>query len=147
MHIDEVTAGMSNNSSSGSFDRGRQPRRHKLTLTVPNPLHKQFFPPFSLITCSTSPSVPDIQGPNTSSPKKFPSSITTTSATKFQQSAIPPLDQPHESKMAPKRIQIQTADHPRRAPKGYFSNVYSTLTSPENASVVRSVAVFGVRSL
>jgi len=36
------------------------------------------------------------------------------------------------------------ADARRPAPKGYVSNVYNTLTSPENASVVRSVAVFGV---
>ncbi|CAL3972752.1 hypothetical protein PZA11_004209 [Diplocarpon coronariae] len=46
--------------------------------------------------------------------------------------------------MAPKRVQIQHADYRRPAPKGYFSSAYSTLTSPENASMVRSVAVFGV---
>lgn len=48
--------------------------------------------------------------------------------------------------MAPKqqRIVVQKADPRRPAPKGYFSTAYSTLTSPENASVVRSVAVFGV---
>lgn len=46
--------------------------------------------------------------------------------------------------MAPKRVQIQPADHRRPAPKGYFSSAYNTLTSPENASVVRSIAVFGV---
>ncbi|KAH9209313.1 TOM core complex subunit Tom6 [Leptodontidium sp. 2 PMI_412] len=46
--------------------------------------------------------------------------------------------------MAPKRVQVARADARRPAPKGYVSNVYSTLTSPENASVVRSVAVFGV---
>ncbi len=46
--------------------------------------------------------------------------------------------------MAPKRVQIARADARRPAPKGYVSNDYNTLTSPENASVVRSVAVFGV---
>ncbi|PMD23702.1 hypothetical protein NA56DRAFT_643783 [Hyaloscypha hepaticicola] len=48
--------------------------------------------------------------------------------------------------MAPKqqRIQVQKADPRRSQPKGYFSTAYNTLTSPENASVVRSVAVFGV---
>jgi hypothetical protein len=48
--------------------------------------------------------------------------------------------------MAPKqqRIIVQKADPRRPAPKGYFASAYSTLTSPENASVVRSVAVFGV---
>jgi hypothetical protein len=48
--------------------------------------------------------------------------------------------------MAPKqqRVIIQKADPRRPAPKGYFSSAYSTLTSPENASVVRSIAVFGV---
>ncbi|KAG0652483.1 hypothetical protein D0Z07_0066 [Hyphodiscus hymeniophilus] len=47
--------------------------------------------------------------------------------------------------MAPKqqRIVVQKADPRRPAPKGYFSTAYNTLTSPENASVVRSVAVFG----
>jgi hypothetical protein len=45
--------------------------------------------------------------------------------------------------MAPKTIR---ADASRRsAQKGYFSSVYGTLTNPENASVVKSVAVFGVR--
>jgi hypothetical protein len=48
--------------------------------------------------------------------------------------------------MAPKqqRVIVQKADPRRPAPKGYFSSAYSTLTSPENASVVRSIAVFGV---
>ncbi|KAI1822150.1 TOM core complex subunit Tom6 [Xylaria intraflava] len=43
--------------------------------------------------------------------------------------------------MAPKRL----AGEPRsRAPqKSFISSTYSALTSPENASVVRSVAVFG----
>jgi len=47
--------------------------------------------------------------------------------------------------MAP-RIQVQRADAPRRsaAPKGYVASTYSALTSPENASVVRSVVIFGV---
>jgi hypothetical protein len=48
--------------------------------------------------------------------------------------------------MAPKqqRITIQKADTRRSPPQGYFASAYNALTSPENASVVRSVAVFGV---
>lgn len=48
--------------------------------------------------------------------------------------------------MAPKqqRIVVQKADPRRSAPKSYFASAYSTLTSPENGNVVRSVAVFGV---
>ncbi|KAH8687677.1 hypothetical protein BGZ60DRAFT_522326 [Tricladium varicosporioides] len=48
--------------------------------------------------------------------------------------------------MAPKatRVSVQRADAPRRSNnKGYVSSVYSALTSPDNASVVKSVAVFG----
>ncbi|EKD21409.1 TOM core complex subunit Tom6 [Drepanopeziza brunnea f. sp. 'multigermtubi' MB_m1] len=47
--------------------------------------------------------------------------------------------------MAPKRVQSS-----RPAPKGgasaagYLSSAYGALTSAENASVVRSVAIFGV---
>ncbi|ETI19963.1 hypothetical protein G647_08978, partial [Cladophialophora carrionii CBS 160.54] len=44
--------------------------------------------------------------------------------------------------MPPKRIAVQPA---RRAqPQGYFGQIYHTLTSEENASVVISVAMFGV---
>jgi hypothetical protein len=48
--------------------------------------------------------------------------------------------------MAPKqqRIQVAKADPRRPQAKGYVSSAYNTLTSPENASVVRSIAVFGV---
>jgi hypothetical protein len=45
--------------------------------------------------------------------------------------------------MPPKRITVQPATR-RGQPKGYFSSVYHTLTSEENASVVLSVAMFGV---
>ncbi|KAL3422566.1 hypothetical protein PVAG01_06722 [Phlyctema vagabunda] len=47
--------------------------------------------------------------------------------------------------MAPKqqRIAVQKGDTRRGAPKGYVSQVYNTVTSAENASVVRSIAVFG----
>ncbi|KEF56991.1 uncharacterized protein A1O9_07181 [Exophiala aquamarina CBS 119918] len=45
--------------------------------------------------------------------------------------------------MPPKRITVQPATR-RGPPKGYFSSVYHTLTSEENASVVLSVAMFGV---
>jgi hypothetical protein len=44
--------------------------------------------------------------------------------------------------MPPKRIAVQPAR--RTQPKGYFGQVYHTLTSEENASVVISVAMFGV---
>jgi len=48
--------------------------------------------------------------------------------------------------MAPKpqRIVVQKADSRRPAPKGYFVSAYNTLTSTENVSVVRSIAIFGV---
>lgn len=49
--------------------------------------------------------------------------------------------------MAPKaqKVYVQRGE-PRRSaqPKGYLANAYNTLTSSENASVVRSVAIFGV---
>ncbi|KAK4213889.1 hypothetical protein QBC37DRAFT_373556 [Rhypophila decipiens] len=32
---------------------------------------------------------------------------------------------------------------PRRNQKGYIQSVYASLTAPENASVVRSIALFG----
>ncbi|KXJ95097.1 hypothetical protein Micbo1qcDRAFT_200534 [Microdochium bolleyi] len=41
--------------------------------------------------------------------------------------------------MAPKRVE---SGRPRAAP-GLIGSTYAALTSPENASVVRSVAVFG----
>lgn len=47
--------------------------------------------------------------------------------------------------MASQRVVVERG--PRRgapAPQGYFSQTYNALTSPENASVVRSVAIFGV---
>lgn len=47
--------------------------------------------------------------------------------------------------MPPKRIQVQPPTR-RGQPKGYFGSVYHTLTSEENASVVLSVAMFGVRT-
>jgi hypothetical protein len=46
--------------------------------------------------------------------------------------------------MPPKRITVQPSR--RTQPKGYFGQVYQTLTSEENASVVISVAMFGVSS-
>lgn len=50
--------------------------------------------------------------------------------------------------MAPKqqRIVVERADRRRHnnTPKGYVGQAYSTLTAPENASVVRSIAIFGV---
>lgn len=46
--------------------------------------------------------------------------------------------------MPPKRIHGEKGSA-RRAPKGYFQATYDTLTAPDNAAVVRSVALFGVR--
>lgn len=48
--------------------------------------------------------------------------------------------------MPPKRVAIQPAAR-RSQPRGYISSVYHSLTSEENASVVISVAMFGVRTL
>ncbi len=48
--------------------------------------------------------------------------------------------------MPPKKVTIEGARPRRRASKGgYLRVTYDTITSPENASVVRSVAIFGVR--
>ena len=47
--------------------------------------------------------------------------------------------------MPARRIQVESGG--RRgapAPKGMFASAYDSLTSPDNASMVRSVAVFGV---
>ncbi|KIW81326.1 hypothetical protein Z517_04351 [Fonsecaea pedrosoi CBS 271.37] len=48
--------------------------------------------------------------------------------------------------MPPKRITVQPATR-RSQPKGWFGQVYHTLTSEENSSVVISVAMFGVSFL
>jgi hypothetical protein len=45
---------------------------------------------------------------------------------------------------APKRVLVEKPSY-RRAPKGFFASTYDTLTSSENAAVVRSIAMFGVR--
>ncbi|KAI1814421.1 hypothetical protein GGS20DRAFT_548540 [Poronia punctata] len=44
--------------------------------------------------------------------------------------------------MPARRVIVEPAGS-RRAPKGAIASTYSALTSPENAPVVRSVAVFG----
>ncbi|KAI1071171.1 hypothetical protein NW752_000646 [Fusarium irregulare] len=44
--------------------------------------------------------------------------------------------------MPPKRIVVEPRS--RRAPKGVIGSTYDALTSPENAAVVRSIAIFGV---
>lgn len=44
--------------------------------------------------------------------------------------------------MPPKRIYVEKAS--RRAPKGFVASTYETLTSAENAAVVRAITVFGV---
>jgi hypothetical protein len=46
--------------------------------------------------------------------------------------------------MAPKRTLVEKSTTRSKAPKGYFRATYDALTSTENVSVVRSVAVFGV---
>jgi len=49
--------------------------------------------------------------------------------------------------MPPKqRVVVERAERrrPSSAPKGYIGKAYGTLTAPENASVVRSIAIFGV---
>lgn len=46
--------------------------------------------------------------------------------------------------MPPKRITVQPASRQAKS-EGYLSNVYQTLTSEDNVTVVISVAVFGVR--
>ncbi|KAK8148586.1 hypothetical protein MY10362_003807 [Beauveria mimosiformis] len=45
--------------------------------------------------------------------------------------------------MAPKKVLVERQGRRAAAPKGYIASTYDTLTSPENASVVRSIAVFG----
>ena len=56
-----------------------------------------------------------------------------------------PSFQHHKSNiMAPQRQAIAKAGSRRGAPKGYAAGVYETLTSPDNASVLKSVAIFGV---
>ncbi|KAI1421165.1 TOM core complex subunit Tom6 [Xylaria sp. FL1777] len=45
--------------------------------------------------------------------------------------------------MPPKRVLVESGNPRARAPKGVIASTYSTLTSPENASVVKSVAIFG----
>ncbi|KAI1032922.1 hypothetical protein LB504_006330 [Fusarium proliferatum] len=44
--------------------------------------------------------------------------------------------------MPPKRIQVEPRG--RRAPKGFIGSTYDALTSPDNAAVVRSIAIFGL---
>ena len=46
--------------------------------------------------------------------------------------------------MPPKQIYIEPSGQRPRASKGVFAATYDAITSSENASVVRSVAVFGV---
>lgn len=47
--------------------------------------------------------------------------------------------------MPPKqRVVVQSASPSQQSSGGYIKNAYNQLTDPENASVVRSVVVFGV---
>ncbi|KAH6698683.1 hypothetical protein EV126DRAFT_424909 [Verticillium dahliae] len=46
--------------------------------------------------------------------------------------------------MPPKRFISEKPGSRSRQPRGYFASTYDALTSSENASIVRSVIVFGV---
>ncbi|KAF7892213.1 uncharacterized protein EAF01_010293 [Botrytis porri] len=48
--------------------------------------------------------------------------------------------------MAPKtqRVVVERSGRRPAQQKGYFASTYGALTAPENASVVRSIGVFGV---
>ena len=47
--------------------------------------------------------------------------------------------------MPARRIQVESGGlRGAPAPKGMFASAYDSLTSPDNAGMVRSVAVFGV---
>jgi hypothetical protein len=48
--------------------------------------------------------------------------------------------------MPPKKVYIQPASS-RRQPKGFFASTYDSLTSPENSSMVKAIASFGVSLL
>ncbi|CRK28931.1 hypothetical protein BN1708_015394 [Verticillium longisporum] len=45
--------------------------------------------------------------------------------------------------MPPKRFISEKPGSRSRQPRGYFASTYDALTSSENASIVRSVIVFG----
>ncbi|KAI7777336.1 hypothetical protein LA080_003788 [Diaporthe eres] len=45
--------------------------------------------------------------------------------------------------MPPKKVYVQPAGS-RRQPKGFFASTYDSLTSPENSSMVKAIAAFGV---
>ncbi|KAJ0107428.1 hypothetical protein J7T55_009393 [Diaporthe amygdali] len=45
--------------------------------------------------------------------------------------------------MPPKKVYVQPASS-RRQPKGFFRSTYDSLTSPENSSMVKAIASFGV---
>ena len=45
--------------------------------------------------------------------------------------------------MPPKKVYVQPASS-RRQPKGFFASTYDSLTSPENSSMVKAIATFGV---
>lgn len=47
----------------------------------------------------------------------------------------------------PKQRVIPARSHQAQAPKGVIGNTYDFLTDSENATIVRSVLVFGVRLL
>lgn len=42
------------------------------------------------------------------------------------------------------RVLVERAGRRGAQPKGMVASTYDALTSPENASVVRSIAIFGV---
>jgi hypothetical protein len=63
------------------------------------------------------------------------------------QSPIQTSSYPNYATMAPKQSSLRVSQGRvagKPGSKGYFGEAYSAITSPENASVVRSVAIFGV---
>ncbi|KAJ4417254.1 hypothetical protein N0V82_006287 [Gnomoniopsis sp. IMI 355080] len=47
--------------------------------------------------------------------------------------------------MPPKKVYVERGlGSGKRIQKGYFRSTYDTLTSPENSSMVKSIAAFGV---
>ena len=76
--------------------------------------------------------------------KIFPISIKPPSSNVTVAISSPPFKSPTQTEvnMPPKRVYIEKPS--RRAPKGVLGSTYETLTSPENAAVVRAITVFGV---
>ncbi len=111
------------------------------------------------VVTQSLPTQAKLHNPPLPLPYKLSSKIQSTTAstqstTSFHPSHRPRTNQhnqptlhnpPPKPQMPPKRVQIQPASSPRRAePSGYMGLIYREVTAPENQSVVRSVAMFGV---